>query len=100
MKQSYEKIFKLALVIIIVLNIFYMFPPDDGLRHMGLAFDTFTSWGDVYPFSIFEEFKDYNPWFGYDLALRIIAEIYSYQKHFVAILFDILLPRYGQIRHF
>ena len=73
MKQSYEKIFKLALVIIIVLNIFYMFPPDDGLRHMGLAFDTFTSWGDVYPFSIFEEFKDYNPWFGYDLALRIIA---------------------------
>ncbi|MEJ2102637.1 MAG: hypothetical protein P8X68_22100 [Desulfobacterales bacterium] len=73
MKQLYEKIFKLALVIIIVLNIFYMFPPDDGLRHVGLAFGNFTSWGDVYPFSIFEEFKDYNPWFGYDLALRIIV---------------------------
>ena len=73
MKQSYEKIFKLTLVIIIVLNIFYIFPPDDGLRHVGLAFGNFTSWGDVYPFSIFEEFKDYDPWFGYDLALRIIA---------------------------
>jgi hypothetical protein len=50
-----------------------MFPPDDGLRHVGLAFGNFTSWGDVYPFSIFEEFKDYDPWFGYDLALKLIA---------------------------
>jgi hypothetical protein len=75
MTESYKKIFKLALLIIILLNIFYVFPPDDGLRHVGLAFSNFTSWGDVYPFSIFEEFKDYDPWFGYDLALRAIAGI-------------------------
>ena len=78
MSEPYEKIFKLTLLIIIILNIFYLFPPDDGLRHVGLAFGNFTSWGDVYPYSIFEEFKDYDPWFGYDLALRIIARTLKY----------------------
>jgi len=54
------------------------FPSDDSLRHVGLAFGNFTSWGKVYPFSIFEEFKDYNPWFGYDLTLRLIAGALKY----------------------
>jgi hypothetical protein len=53
----------------------WRFPADDGLRHVGLAFGNLTSWGDVYPFSIFEDFKDYDPWFGYDLSLKLIAGI-------------------------
>jgi len=70
---TYKRIFLYCLVIILILEIFYVFPPDDSLRHVGLAFGNFKSWGDVYPFSIFEEYKDYDPWFGYDLTLRIIA---------------------------
>ena len=73
MKESYKKIFKLTLLLIIVLNISYIFPPDDSLRHVGSAFGNNKSWGDTYPFSIFEEFKDYNPWLGHDLILRKIA---------------------------
>lgn len=74
MNDSYKKIFILLLVIFVVLTCTYIFPQDDALRHVGLAFGNFTSWGNVYPFSIFEEFKDYDPWFGYDLTLRIIAD--------------------------
>jgi hypothetical protein len=73
MNESYKRIFLYCLLIILTLVIFYVTPRDDGLRHVGLAFGNFESWGEVYPFSIFEEFKDYNPWFGYDLILRIIA---------------------------
>jgi hypothetical protein len=75
MDQSYKKIFLLSLLIVLVINSLFRFPIDDGLRHVGLAFSNFTSWGDVYPFSIFEKYKDYDPWFGYDLSLRIIAGI-------------------------
>ena len=73
MNEDYKKIFIYSLLIILILDIFYMFPGDDSLRHVGLAFGKFENWGDVYPFSIFEEFKDYDPWFGYDLTLRSIA---------------------------
>jgi hypothetical protein len=63
------------MLIIVLLICLLRFPADDGLRHVGLAFGNFKSWGDVYPFSIFEDFKDYDPWFGYDLSLRLIAGI-------------------------
>jgi hypothetical protein len=58
-----------------VLAAFLWFPRDDGLRHLGLAFGDFASWGSVYPFSTFEKLKDYDPWFGYDHSLRIIARL-------------------------
>ena len=75
MNASYQKIFKLTLFITLVFVASMRFPVDDGLRHVGMAFGDFTSWGDVYPFSIFEEFKDYDPWFGYDFTLGLIAAV-------------------------
>ena len=75
MDRSYRKIFLLTLLIVLLINSLFRFPIDDGLRHVGLAFGNFISWGDVYPFSVFEKYKDYDPWFGYDLTLRIIAII-------------------------
>ena len=78
MDQSYKKIFLISLLIVLVYNSLFIFPIDDGLRHIGLAFGNFTSWGEVYPFSIFEDFKDYDPWFGYDLALRLMAGAMKY----------------------
>jgi hypothetical protein len=62
----------------VVLNILFSFPIDDSLRHVGLAFGNLKSWGEVYPFSYYEEFKGFNPWFGYDLSLRLIASILKY----------------------
>lgn len=56
----------------------FNFPSDDGLRHVGLGFAGLKSWGEVYPFSYFEIFKDYDPWFGYDLALKTIASGFMY----------------------
>lgn len=49
------------------------FPEDDGLRHVGLAFGEPRSWGDVYPHSVFAEHAGYDPWWGYDRALRGVA---------------------------
>jgi hypothetical protein len=74
MNNPYRKAFVICLLIIVFLICLLRFPADDGLRHVGLAFGNFTSWGEVYPFSIFEDFKDYDPWFGYDLSLRLIAD--------------------------
>lgn len=73
MNQPYQRAFVICLFIMVFLTCLLRFPMDDSLRHVGLAFGNFTSWGDAYPFSIFAEFKDYNPWFGYDLSLRLIA---------------------------
>ncbi len=53
------------------------FPLDDGLRHVGLAFGDSRSWGEVYPFSVFEAHRDYDPWYGYDLALRALASAFG-----------------------
>lgn len=53
-------------------NTLLSFPPDDGLRHIGMSATSNVTWGDVYPFSRFNDFADYNPWFGYDYFLRII----------------------------
>ncbi len=66
--------FCLSLFFTILFISLIWFPKDDGLRHVGLAFsDVQRSWGDVYPFSQFEKVKDYDPWYGYDLSLRLIA---------------------------
>lgn len=83
--QGYNKrSFLLSLFVAIFLACLLLFPRDDGLRHVGLAFlnagsapgshlSLPKSWGEVYPFSYFEVLKDYDPWFGYDLTLTILA---------------------------
>ncbi|OPX40883.1 MAG: hypothetical protein B1H13_05090 [Desulfobacteraceae bacterium 4484_190.3] len=73
MQKFNKKLFILSLLIVVIGTCLYRFPSDDGLRHIGMAFGDFESWGDVYPFSQFEAFRDYDPWFGYDLTLRAIA---------------------------
>jgi hypothetical protein len=84
MKGFYKRAFLLSVIVVVVLVCFLRFPRDDGLRHVGLAFSELESesntlsavsrtWGTTYPFSYFEVLKGYDPWFGYDLILRIIA---------------------------
>jgi len=74
MQKFNKKLFILSLLIVVIGTCLYRFPSDDGLRHIGMAFGDFESWGDVYPFSQFEAFRDYDPWFGYDLTLRAVAD--------------------------
>lgn len=84
-RSFFKKSFVLSLVVVIIGVCIIKFPQDDALRHVGLAFADSNSrhtsifavptvWGDVYPHSYFEVFKDYDPWFGYDLVLRIVAD--------------------------
>jgi hypothetical protein len=73
----YQKAFYVCLLVIVVAYALLNIPSDDGLRHIGLAFGDYRGWGDVYPFSRFEEFKDYNPWFGYDWSLQLAAEFFK-----------------------
>ena len=73
MQEFNKKVFILTIVVLVFCVCLARFPSDDGLRHVGLAFSDSRSWGDVYPFSQFEAFKDYDPWFGYDLVLKTIA---------------------------
>ena len=68
-----KNLFLLSLLVVVVGACLYRFPSDDGLRHVGVAFSHFKSWGEVYPFSMFQQFQDYDPWFGYDFCLRMIA---------------------------
>lgn len=75
MTENYKKIFYITILIILVVVALVRLPVDDGLRHVGVAFKGFSSWGDVYPFSVFEKFGNYNPWFGYDLSLAFIASV-------------------------
>lgn len=49
------------------------FPIDDGLRHVAFAFRDHADWGHVFPFSIYEQYPHYDPWYGYDLLLRGLA---------------------------
>ena len=74
MQEFNKKLFILSLLIVVIGTCLYRFPSDDGLRHIGMAFGDFESWGDVYPFSQFEAFRNYDPWFGYDLTLRAVAD--------------------------
>jgi hypothetical protein len=84
MKGYNKKPFILSLLIVVIFTCLLTFPQDDALRHVGLAFANSkhapisifavpTVWGKVYPYSYFEVFKDYDPWFGYDLILKTIA---------------------------
>jgi hypothetical protein len=83
-----KKSFLLSLLVAVILACLLLFPSDDGLRHVALAFsDAETapgfdlsltrSWGEVYPFSYFEVLKDYDPWFGYDLTLSLLASVFK-----------------------
>jgi hypothetical protein len=63
----------ILLLLFVALWGLFSFPVDDGLRYVGFAFGERSSWGDVYPFSIFETFPHYDPWWGHDLALRVLA---------------------------
>lgn len=84
MKGYNKKPFILSLLVVVICTCLLSFPQDDALRHVGLAFANSkhapisifalpTVWGKVYPYSYFEVFKDYDPWFGYDLILKTIA---------------------------
>lgn len=48
----------------------WTFPADDALRHVGIAFGGGRLWGEVYPFSIFEQYATCRPWGGFDAALH------------------------------
>ena len=72
-----KRLFLLSWLVVATVLCLHGFPSDDGLRHVGKAFSDVESWGETYPFSRFEEFGDYNPWFGYDRCLRIIAGVLS-----------------------
>ena len=73
--NAYGRSLYLVAAVISVTVSLYSFPPDDGLRHIGVAFTDFSSWGDVYPYSVFEKFGDYDPWYGYDMTLRLFAKV-------------------------
>jgi hypothetical protein len=51
------------------------FPVDDGLRHVAFAFSEAADWGHIYPFSIYQQYPGYDPWYGYDLLLRGLAHV-------------------------
>ena len=72
--NAYGRSLYLVAAVISVTVSLYSFPPDDGLRHIGVAFTDFSSWGEVYPYSVFEKFGDYDPWYGYDMTLRLFAK--------------------------
>ena len=74
MQEFNKKLFILSLSLVVIGICLYRFPSDDGLRHVAMAFADFKGWGDVYPFSNFEVFKDYDPWFGYDFSLALSAD--------------------------
>lgn len=73
----FRKALWIALGVFVFLLGLHNFPLDDGLRHVGLAFGDSRSWGEVYPFSVFEAHRDYDPWYGYDLALRAGARAFA-----------------------
>jgi hypothetical protein len=69
-----RRAFVLALALVSVLLALYLVPVDDALRHVGVAFADGRAWGDVYPHSEFARFPLYNPWWGYDAALRVLGD--------------------------
>lgn len=73
--RALERAFHLAGAVVVVLVAVTSFPHDDALRHVGLSFAEQRSWGEVYPFSIFETHSACDPWLGYDLFLRGLAGV-------------------------
>jgi len=76
--RSYSRAFVLALVVTLVCVVLLEHPEDDALRHVGLAFGSGASWGETYPFSVFETYADYDPWYGFDLVLHGLAWLVSW----------------------
>jgi hypothetical protein len=68
----------LVFFIILFFSSLLTFPIDDGLRHVGVAFEGISHWGDVYPFSYFSEYSELSPWYGYDLVLRKLFSFLQY----------------------
>jgi hypothetical protein len=62
-----------GLIALSVFIVLFRPPGDDGLRHLGVAFGEARSWGEVYPFSEFDGREGYDPWFGHDRVLRVLA---------------------------
>ncbi len=52
--------------------------PDDGLRHIAFAYnkDIMHSWGDVYPYSLF---NSYDPWFMWHNLLAILSNFIAFE---------------------
>ena len=71
------KLFLLVLCIILFFSCLLSFPTDDGLRHVGVAFEGISHWGDVYPFSYFSEYSELSPWYGYDLSFENYFHCFS-----------------------
>jgi hypothetical protein len=72
------RLFLLVCFIILFFSCLLSFPIDDGLRHVGVAFEGISNWADVYPFSLFSEYSDLSPWYGYDLILRKSLSLFQY----------------------
>jgi len=72
-RRDLARALRIALGLIPVLLGLYRLPADDGLRHVGLAFGPERAWGEVYPYSAFSELGSYDPWGGFDRALRALA---------------------------
>ena len=71
--HDYSKALWVALLVTVGFVALLTFPPDDGLRHVGLAFGPHRDWGSVYPHSVFALHGGYDPWWGYDHLLRLVA---------------------------
>jgi hypothetical protein len=72
------RLFLLVFFIILIFSCLLSFPIDDGLRHVGVAFEGISHWGDVYPFSYLSEYSELSPWYGYDLILRKLLSLLQY----------------------
>jgi hypothetical protein len=72
------RLFLLVCFIILFFSCLLSFPIDDGLRHVGVAFSGISNWADVYPFSLFSEYSELSPWYGYDLILRKFISFFQY----------------------
>jgi hypothetical protein len=70
-----QRAFGAAVLLVSVGVALCMVQGDDGLRYVGLAFGPVRPWGQVYPFSYFQVFSDYDPWGGYDASLRALAAL-------------------------
>lgn len=73
--QALRRAFALLPALVAPLLALHLVPGDDALRHVAIAFLGGRRWGDVYPFSEFARFPDYDPWWGYDAALRALHAV-------------------------
>lgn len=74
--DALRRAFAIVLTLVPALLALYLVPVDDALRHVAIAFSGGRRWGDVYPFSEFARFPNYDPWWGYDAALRALHAVF------------------------